>query len=68
MSDQKRGDDAEDHAPRPDKPIPEARPSAGPAAKAPPKPPSEQGAANYQRRRDDARAIESEDLNSANDE
>lgn len=59
MSEQKRGDDAEDHAPRP---------KAATSDKAPQKPPPEQGAANYQRRRDDARAIEPEDLNSANDE
>lgn len=59
MSEQKRGDDAGDHAPRPQAPA---------SDKAPPKPPPEQGAANYQRRRDDARAIEREDLNSANDE
>lgn len=59
MTVKKRGDDAEDHAPRPEAPR---------SNETPPKPPAEQGAANYQRRRDDAAAIEREDLNSANDE
>jgi hypothetical protein len=55
MDDQKRGDDAADHAPRP--------------GGEPQKPKSGmQDAANYDERDDGGRAIPDEDLSSANDE
>lgn len=58
MDDQKRGDDAADHAPRPgknDKPGPTATND-------------KQDAPNYARREDGGRAVPTEDINSANDE
>lgn len=56
MDDQKRGDDAEDHAPKPDRS--KAKPSAA----------EKQDAPNYKERADEGRAIEVENVNSANDE
>ncbi len=53
--DQKRGDDAADHAPRPG-----GDPPATPKGK--------QDAPNYDKREDGGRAVPVEDLDSANDE
>lgn len=57
MDDQKRGDDAADHAPRPDdEPASKKQPSGL------------QDAPNYEDRTDGDRAIKREDVSSANDE
>jgi len=60
MDDQKRGDDAADHAPRP----------GGKPGKHPPgtSPSGKQDAPNYDERADGDRAVPTEDLSSANDE
>ena len=55
MGDQKRGDDAADHAPRP-----------GGDPKPPPS--GKQDAPNYDKREDGGRAVPVEDISSANDE
>ena len=57
MIENKRGDDAADHAPRPVKPDAEHRPEG-----------RDQEAPNYDVTRKGGRSIEVEDVNSANDE
>ncbi len=57
MIENKRGDDAADHAPRPVKPDTEGRPKS-----------PEQEAPNYDVTQKGGRSIEVEDVNSANDE
>jgi hypothetical protein len=59
MDDEKRGDDAGDHAPRPRESEPQ-RQQKPPAAR--------QDAPNYEQTTDGGRAIESGNLTSANDE
>lgn len=59
MGDQKRGDDAADHAPQP-KHEERAKPP-GPGGE-------KQDAPNYDKTTDDGQALEDKDVNSANDE
>ena len=56
MEDKQRGDDAQDHAPKPNSGASAAPPS------------DKQDAANYEKRTDKGEAIEVENLSSANDE
>ncbi len=59
MGDQKRGDDAADHAPRPD--HEERAKPPGPGGQP-------QDAPNYDKTTDGGRALDEEDVSSANDE
>lgn len=58
MAEQKRGDDAADHAPKHDPAKSKDRTSEGRKQEAP----------NYDKRVDDGRAVATEDVSSANDE
>ena len=58
MPDQKRGDDAADHAPRPKEGIDGKTPQV----------PEKQDGPNYNKITDGGRAMKDEDLSSANDE